>query len=73
MVIPLMGRFKGGTGSRHHLQAVVKDAASKLKVGWWMERLNYDLIRKGHRNGPACWDEEGNLYQTFQYQEMFVC
>ena len=71
VVIPLVGRFKGGTGSRHHLQAVVNETASKLKVEWWLERLNGELIRQGQRNGPACCDEEGNLAQASQYQETF--
>ena len=45
VVIPLMGRFKGGVGSRHHLQVVVNNTASKLRVMWWLERLNKELIR----------------------------
>ena len=72
VVIPLVGRFKGGTGSRHHLQAVVNETASKLKVEWWLERLNGELIRQGQRNGPACCDEEVNLAQASQYQETLV-
>ena len=36
VLIPPMGRFKGETGSRHHLQDVVNKTASKLKVRWWM-------------------------------------
>ena len=40
VVIPLMGRYKGGTGSRHHQQAVVDRKSKKLNVGWWMESLN---------------------------------
>ena len=38
----------------------------------WLERLNYELIRQGHKKGPACCDEEGSLAQVSQYQEMFV-
>ena len=60
-VIPMMGKFKGKTGIRHHLQAVVNETASKLKVMWWIERLNNEFIRQGQRNGPVCCDEEGNL------------
>ena len=36
LVIPIMGRLKGGTGTRHQLQAIVNKKASNLKVGWWM-------------------------------------
>ena len=36
VVIPLMGRFKGEPESRHHLQAVINEKNSKLKVRWWM-------------------------------------
>ena len=64
MVITLMGRFKGETGSINHLQSVVNKIASKLKVKWWMERLKNELFRKGHRNGPACCHEEENLAQA---------
>ena len=32
VVIPLICRFKGDTGRRHHLNDVVNDTASKLKV-----------------------------------------
>ena len=71
MVIPLMGRFKGESGSRNHLQAVVNETDSKLKDRWCLERLNDELIRQGHRNGPACCDEEGNFAQSSKYQEMF--
>ena len=45
VVITLMGRFKGVAGSRHHLQVVVNNTASKLRVMWWLERLNDELIR----------------------------
>ena len=34
VVMPLMSRFKGETGSRNHLQTIVNKIASKLKVGW---------------------------------------
>ena len=27
VVIPLMGRFKGGTGSRYHLQVIINKTA----------------------------------------------
>ena len=53
VVIPLMGRFNGGAVNRHHLQAVVNETDSKLKVMWWMERLNNEFIRQEHRNGPT--------------------
>ena len=33
VVIPLMGIFKGDTGTIHQLQSIVKNIASKLKVG----------------------------------------
>ena len=48
-----MDRINGGAGNIHHLQVVVNEIDSKLKVGWWLDRLNNDLIRQVHRNGPA--------------------
>ena len=67
-----MGRFKDQTGSINHLQAVVNETASKLKVRWCLERLKDELIRQGHRNGHACCDEELNLAQASQYQDKLV-
>ena len=46
VVITLMGRFKGETGSRNHLQSVANEIASKLKVKWWMERLKMSCSEK---------------------------
>ena len=40
VVIPRTGRFKGGTGSRHHLQAIVNEKDSKLNFRWLVDRLN---------------------------------
>ena len=53
VAIHIVGRFKVETGSRHHLQTVVNEIASKLKVRWCLERFNNELIRQGHRNGLA--------------------
>ena len=36
VIIPLVGIFKGGTGSRHHLQFVMSNTASKLNISQWM-------------------------------------
>ena len=72
VVIPLMGRFKGGTGSRYHLQAVVNKTASRLKVMWLMERLNDESIIQLQRNSTICCNEEGKLAQASHYQETFV-
>ena len=63
-MIPLIGIFKGDNGMRNHLQAVVNETDSKLKVMWWLERFNDELIRQVKRNGPAGCDEEGNLDQA---------
>ena len=59
-----MGIFNGETGNRHHLQVVFNETDSKLKVMWWLERFNDELIRQVKRNGPAGCDEEGNLDQA---------
>ena len=48
-----MGRFNGGAVNRHHLQAVVNEIDSKLKVGWWLKMLNNELIRQVQKNGPT--------------------
>ena len=71
VVIPLVGRFKGKTGSRHQLQEFFNEIHSKIKVRWWLERLKNELIRQEHRNGSYCCDGEGNLDQAYQRQETF--
>ena len=47
VVITLIGRFKGKTGIRHHMQAVINGTAPKLIVRWWLERLTNDFIWQG--------------------------
>ena len=53
LVIPLIVIFKGGNVRRHHLQAVVNNTYSRLNVRWWLDKLNYKLIRELYRNGHA--------------------
>ena len=36
VVIPLLGNFKGETGSNNHLQVFVNETEYKLKVMWWL-------------------------------------
>ena len=72
MVISLMVILKGLVGIIHHLHAVVRNIASKLKVRWYVKRYNDELISKVQINIHVCCDEEGNLYQDLQYRETFV-
>ena len=65
-VIPLMGRFKRETDTRHPLLAVINKTASNLNVRWWLERFNDELISKLQRNFPSLCDEKGNLDQASQ-------
>ena len=54
VVIPMVGRFKGGGGGRrHHLQAIFNETDKKLKVKWRLYRFNYELIRQKHGNDPT--------------------
>lgn len=39
VLLPLMGRFKGETGERHYLVAVVPNSKSGINVGLWMDRM----------------------------------
>ena len=66
MLITFKGILKGDNGSRHHLKTVLSMTASTLNFMWWLERLNDELIRKGQRNGPSCYNEEGNLDQALK-------
>lgn len=65
VVIPMMGRFKGETGERNILRALVQTTRSGIPVQRWVGRL-VDLLRKEKRNsvtepGPAFCDEQGQV------------
>ena len=51
-MILLLG-FKVYIGGQYHLQAVVNNTESNLKVSWWLEILNGELGHNGYNNGSV--------------------
>ena len=45
---------------QNHLQYIINDTVYMLNFGCWLERLNDELGRKFHNNGPAYCDEKVN-------------
>lgn len=65
VIIPLMGRFKGETGERNILRALVNTTKSGIQVHWWISELVELLSGKGRNDtsapGPAFCDKQGNV------------
>ena len=70
-MILLLG-FKVYIGGQYHLQAVVNNTESNLKVSWWLEILNGELGHNGYNNGSVWFVEEVKLYHKSQYKDTFV-
>lgn len=72
VIVPLLGRFKGETGEKYHLLALVNRTFSGLRVRWWVEQLVLVLAEQGQMNGPTFCDEQGNVASSAGYQRVFV-
>jgi len=72
VVVPLLGRFKGEQGERHHLlplPAVTKTGFSPRK---WLELLVHVRGMKGITNGPAfCGEGKMEVARMRDYEEVF--
>jgi len=53
IVIPLIGKFKGESGARHHLMALASVTRSKIELREWIEKLMAVRSKEGHRTGPV--------------------
>ena len=52
-MIPLLGKFKGETGVKHHLLMTVPVTKSGLNPRYWVELLADLLKMEGKMSGPA--------------------
>lgn len=63
VIVPMMGRFKGETGERNMLRALVQTTRSGIRINYWVENL-VALLKderrdRDHEPGPAFCDERG--------------
>lgn len=75
VVIPMMGRFKGETGERNILRALVACTASGIKVKWWVERLVELMITEKRDDlgqpGPAFCDTDRTVVSYSHLNKLF--
>jgi hypothetical protein len=61
VTICLRGKFKGKTGTDHHMITVANETSSGLRPRWWLERLVEVCELKGRVDGPAFASADGTL------------
>jgi hypothetical protein len=71
ITICLLGKFKGKTGTDHHLITVANETSSGLRSHWWLERLVEVCELKVRVNGPAFGLADGTLASSTDYDAMF--
>ncbi len=70
---PLLARIKGKDGERYHMLLMVSTTASGIQVRQWLECLVLVKERKGRLHGAAFCNKNGNVHQTLEYEEDFLC
>jgi len=71
VVIALLGRFKGETGTAYHLMPLVLRTRSGLEPRKWIGRLLGIYRKRGISHGPFFWNEKGALLQVSEMSEIF--
>ncbi len=67
----LLGKFKGETGTDHHLISIANESISGLKPRWWLEKLVTVCESVGRVYGPAFATPEGRLALSMDYDTIF--
>ena len=67
----LLGKFKGETGTDHHMIVLANETVSGLKPRWWVEKLISVCESEGRTRGPAFASPDGNLALSVDYNAMF--
>ena len=67
----LLGKFKGETGTDHHLLTLANETVSGLQPRWWIEKLVLVCEQEGRINGPAFATPDGELALSVDYDSMF--
>ena len=61
VTICLLGKFKGETGTNHHMIAVANNTVLGLEPCWWLEKLVGIYESEGRTHGPAFASPSGEL------------
>ena len=71
VVIALLGRFKGETGTAYHLMPLVLRTRSGLEPRKWIGRLLGIYRKRGISHGPFFRNEKGAALQVSEMSEIF--
>jgi hypothetical protein len=72
VTICLLGKFKGKTGTDHHLIMVANETSLGLRPRWWLERLVEVCELEGRVDGPVFALADGTLASSTDYNAMFI-
>ncbi len=66
VVIPLMGRFKGESGTRNFMMVLATQTNSGIEIGKWVDLLSalLEMEGKSATSGPALCHEDGSLFNS---------
>ena len=67
----LLGKFKGETGTDHHMIIMANETVSGLKPRWWVEKLISVCESEGRTRGPAFAGADGKLALSVDYNSVF--
>ena len=72
VVITLLGKFKGESGTHRHRVALASTTQSGIEVRWWLEQL-LDVRRlEGCRTGQAFGDRLGRVALMSEYNGLLL-
>ncbi len=71
MTICLLGKFKGETGTNHHMIAVANSTVLGLEPWWWLEKLVDVRKAEGRTHGPAIATSNSELGLPVDYDSVF--
>ncbi len=71
VTVCLLGKFKGETGTDHHMIALANETMSGLKPRWWIKKLISMCELEGRTQGPAFAMADGRLALWVDYNMMF--
>lgn len=71
VTICLLGKFKGETGTVHHMIAVANSTVLGLEPRWWLEKLIGVCEAEGRTHGPALATSSSELALSVDYDSVF--
>lgn len=72
VVIPLLGRFRGGTGERYHLTPLAASTQSGIELKFWIKLLLGMHSKNKRVRGPAFVDKGGNTMKSKTMQKIIL-